>query len=454
MTHYHAEHAWLGGSPPAEDVLIEVVEGRFAAVTPGVQSVPPGAVRLAGLTLPGLANTHSHAFHRALRGRTHAGHSTLWTWRQQMYALAARLDPVSYLALARATYAEMALAGITCVGEFHYLHHNPDGRPYADPNEMGGALVAAAHLAGVRLTLLDTCYLTSSEDGSALEGHQRRFGDGDAAGWVSRVDNLRVDNLRVAGPRAAGPSDGDRVRVGAAIHSVRAVPAEQISTVVEWATERGVPLHLHLSERRAENEFCLARHKRTPAGLLADTGALGPRTTAVHATHATEADRGLLAEAGAGVCLCPTTERDLADGIGFARALATANCPLSLGSGSNATVDLFEEARAVELNERLRSEQRGHFTVDELVAAATAVGQQALGWPDAGAIAPGYRADLVTVRLDSARTAGVDPAAAVFAATAADVRHVFVDGRTVVRDGEHTGINVSRALREAIEAVT
>ncbi len=436
MTLYHAEHAWLGTGSFAQDVLIEVVDGRFAAVRPGVRPVPPGAVRLAGLTVPGFANTHSHVFHRALRGRTHAGRGTFWTWRRQMYALAGRLDPISYLGLARATYAEMALAGITCVGEFHYLHHGHEGKPYADPNEMGRALVAAAHLAGIRITLLDACYLVSGVDGAALEGEQQRFGDGDAAGWASRVDTL---NLR-----------GDHARIGAAVHSVRAVPAEQIPTIVEWASERGTPLHLHLSEQRAENEACLARHRQTPTGLLDEAGALGPGTTAVHATHLTEADRDLLGGSGTGACLCPTTERDLADGIGPAAALAAAGCPLSLGSDSHAVIDPFEEARAVELDERLDSEQRGHFTVDDLLNAATLAGHQALGWPDAGAIAPKCRADLVTVRLDSARLAGVDPQGALFAATAADVHHVVIDGRIVVRDGKHTRVDVPRALREAI----
>jgi formiminoglutamate deiminase len=439
VTRYHAEHAWLSGDA-ACDVLIEIAEGRFTAITTSVRPVPPDAIRLPGLTLPGLANAHSHAFHRALRGRTHTGKGTFWTWRGQMYALAARLDPVSYLTLARAVFAEMALAGITCVGEFHYLHHRPGGARYANPNEMSAALVFAAQLAGIRITLLDTCYLTSTVDGQPLVGTQRRFGDTDAADWASRVDGMQAN--------------GERVKLGAAIHSIRAVPADQISTIVEWAAGRDAPLHVHLSEQRAENEACLTRYGRTPTELLADTGALGPRTTAVHATHLTDIDRALLGDSDTGVCLCPTTERDLADGIGPGRALADAGCPLSLGSDSHAVIDLFEEARAVELDERLRTEQRGHFAVGELLAAATVAGHRALGWGDAGAIAVGARADLVTVRLDSARTAGVQPAGAVFAATAADVTHVVADGRVVVREGRHTGIDVPRALHEAIEALT
>jgi formiminoglutamate deiminase len=439
MRRWHAEYAWLDGRAAA-DVLIEVADGRFTAVTPGVTPAPADATRLPGLTLPGLANAHSHAFHRALRGRTHAERGTFWTWRDRMYAVAARLTPESYLALARATYAEMALAGITCVGEFHYLHHGAGGARYADPNAMSAALVEAAAQAGVRLTLLDTCYVTASADGQPLDGTQKRFGDGDATRWAERA--------------ASFTPTGPHVRRGAAIHSVRAVPAEQLPEVVRWAEQRGAPLHVHVSEQRAENDAALAYHGRTPTQLLADAGALGPRTTAVHATHLVGGDLGALGDSGTGVCLCPTTERDLADGIGPARALADAGSPLSLGSDSHAVIDLFEEARAVELHERLRTERRGHFGPDELVRAATEAGHAALGWADAGRIAVGQRADLVTVRLDSPRTAGADPTGTVFAATAADVAQVMVDGRLVVRDGRHVSVDVPAALRDAIREVT
>ena len=441
MTVYLAELAWLGGgsgTAPARDVLIEIEDGRFTAVTPGTTESPAHATRLAGLTMPGLANAHSHAFHRALRGRTHAGKGTFWTWRNTMFALADRLDPDRYLALARATYAEMALAGITCVGEFHYLHHGSGGKPYADPNEMGSVLLEAARQAGIRITLLDACYLTSTVDGRALVGAQLRFGDKDATAWANRVSAL----------------DG----VGAAIHSVRAVPVDQLPVVAEFAATRNAPLHVHLSEQRKENDACVAYHRKTPTQLLADAGVLGPRTTAVHATHLSDLDRTELGDTDTAVCFCPTTERDLADGIGPARALVDAGSPLCLGSDSHAVIDLFEEARAVELDERLRSERRGHFSAAELLLAATAGGHAALGWTDAGAIAVGSRADLVTVRLDTVRTAGADPAdavaAVVFGATAADVTHVVVDGRETVRDGVHCGLpDVAGALRDAIGAV-
>ncbi|WP_434743066.1 formimidoylglutamate deiminase [Micromonospora sp. SH-82] len=458
VTRWLAEYAWLPGrDEPTPDVLIEADEGLFTAVTPllgggpvaGVE-VHPDAVRLPGVTLPGLANAHSHAFHRALRGRTHGGRGDFWTWREQMYAVAERLDPESYLALARATYAEMALAGITAVGEFHYLHHGPGGARYDDPNAMGAALVEAATQAGIRLTLLDTCYLSATVDGAPLTGPQLRFGDGDAQRWAERVSAFTPSPPPGSQAEGADP----RVRVGAAVHSVRAVPADQLATVAEWAARHTAPLHVHLSEQPAENDACRAVHGRTPARLLADHGVLGPHTTAVHATHPTSADLNLLAGTDSGVCLCPTTERDLADGIGPAHRMADLGIPLSLGSDSHAVVDPFEEARAVELDERLRTRRRGHFTPAALLEAAGVTGHTALGWGDAGRIAVGARADLVTVRRDGARTAGVPPVGVFFAATAADVTQVVVDGRQVVADGRHLLVDVPVELRAAIEQVT
>jgi formiminoglutamate deiminase len=436
---YWCEQAWLPGGLAA-DVLVEVEGERIAALGHG--RPPPGAVRLPGLTLPGLANAHSHAFHRALRGATQTGKGDFWTWREQMYAVAARLDPDSYLALATAAYAEMAMAGITCVGEFHYLHHAPGGRPYDDPNIMGEVLAEAARRAGLRVALLDTCYLTGGI-GTPLAGPQERFGDGDAVRWAERAQDLAA--------RYAGAAD---VVVGAAVHSVRAVPAEQIPVVAEFARRHDAPLHAHVSEQRAENEACLSAYSATPVRVLYERGALGPRSTAVHATHLTGDDQDLLGGSGTHVCMCPTTERDLADGIGPARPLFERGSPITLGSDSHAVVDLFEEARAVELNERLASERRGHFRAAELLHAATAAGHASLGFPDAGVIVPGAWADLVSVRLDSVRTAGATGAeAAVFAATAADVYSVVSSGRQVVAEGHHISGNVGQLLSDAIGAL-
>ena len=446
MTHprtrtYWLEHAWLD-THVEPGVAVDVADGRIAAVRTDVPTPPPGAEILRGLTLPGLANAHSHAFHRALRGTVQVGSGTFWTWREVMYSFADRLTPESYHALARAVYAEMALAGVTAVGEFHYLHHAPGGTPYSDPNAMGEALVAAAADAGIRITLLDTAYL-SSGFGEAPNVHQLRFSDGTAEAWAERCSVLK---------------EQDHARIGAAVHSVRAVPAAQLATVARWAEERHAPLHVHLSEQTAENDACQAAHGCTPTRLLADHGVLGPRTTGVHNTHLTDEDIALIGGSGTGTCMCPTTERDLADGIGPAAALQKAGSALSLGSDSHAVIDLLEEARAMELDERLRTRSRGHWTAAALLRAASADGHAALGWEGAGVLQAGALADFTTIALDSVRTAGPLPRlgaeTAVFAASAADVRHTVVGGRHVVRDGAHTLVpDVPTALADAVEAL-
>lgn len=433
MTVWFAPHALLPDGL-AHDVRFEVSDGRFTLIR--ADSLADGATRLPGVVLPGLANCHSHAFHRALRGRTHAGGGTFWTWRERMYTLASGLDPDRYYPLARATFAEMALAGVTSVGEFHYVHHGAGGRPYDDPNAMAEALRQAAREAGVRLTLLDTCYLAG---GLGADGHrplddvQLRFADRDVDAWAGRVRDLRPD---------------DGFRVGAAIHSVRAVPRDALASVA--AAAAGRPLHVHLSEQPAENEASLAYYGRTPSELLADAGVLGPATSAVHATHVTDTDIRMLGASRTTACLCPTTERDLADGIGPARALAERGSPLSLGSDQHAIIDLFDEARGLEMHERLRSGQRGQFVPAELLAALTR--HDSIGWPEAGRLAVGAPADLVAVRLDTVRTAGADPGQILFAAGAGDVDTVVVDGAAVVRDGQHVLGDVGRLLDDAIRS--
>jgi formiminoglutamate deiminase len=440
VTTYWCPLAWLGGERAESSVLIDVEDGRIAAVSVG-QRNPPRDVRvLEGLTLPGLANAHSHAFQRALRGRTQRARGSFWTWREQMYRVADRIDPDTYFALARATYAEMALAGVTSVGEFHYLHHGSKGARYGDPNEMGRLLMAAAAEAGVRITLLDCCYLHGGI-GTPPDGTQRRFADADVDAWAERVDDL---------------DETESARIGAAIHSMRAVDPDAAAAVASWARERERPLHAHVSEQPAENQACVEAYGHTPTGLLSGAGALAANFTAVHATHLDDGDVSLLGDAGACCCVCPTTERDLADGIGRMRRLADAGASLSLGSDSHAVIDIFEEARGVEMGERLASGERVHHSAAALLRAASVDGQASLGWPDAGRIAPGARADLVTVSLDGVRLAGWDPEfaldAVVFAALAADVRHVFVDGEHIVRDGQH-GMDVAAELQEAIRTV-
>jgi len=428
VTTYWLERAWTGQGPVRSGVRVTVEDGVFTEVADGD---PDGAERLAGLTIPGLANCHSHAFHRALRGRTQRERGTFWTWREQMYAVAERLTPDTYFELARATYREMVAGGITSVGEFHYLHHGPDGTPYDDPNAMGHALVEAAREAGIRIALLDTCYLTAGI-GRGAEGVQVRFGDGTADGWAERVPT----------------GGGETVRYGAAIHSVRAVPRDEIPVVVRWAEQHSAPLHVHLSEQVAENAACRDAYAATPTAVLAEAGALGPRTSAVHATHLTDEDVRLLGLSLTRACFCPTTERDLGDGIGPSRRLRDAGSPLTLGSDSHAVVDLFEEMRAVELDERLATQRRGHWSAEELLVAATGDGHASLGFEGAGRIEVGAPADLVTLDTTSMRTAGTgaDTGTAVFAATAADVVRVIRDGVDVTVDPREVGAELDAVV--------
>ena len=429
------EYAWVDGAVQA-GVLIGTTNGVIESLAT-VDSAPTDARRLRGLVLPGMANAHSHAFHRALRGRTHGAGGTFWTWRKVMYELAGRLDPDSYLRLARAVYGEMVLAGWTTVGEFHYLHHPAGGGRYGDPNEMGHALREAAAQAGIRLTLLDACYLAGGID-VPLDGVQHRFGDATAEQWARRVADLR---------------DGPALRVGAAVHSVRAVPRAELPVVVA-AVGGAAPLHVHLSEQPAENEVCVAAYGMTPARLLHLAGALGPRSTAVHATHLCGEDIALLGSTGTTVAPCPTTEADLADGIGPMRELADAGCPLALGTDQHAVIDPFAEARGLETGERLRSLRRGRFGPPELVTALTEHGHAALGWPDAGRLAVGARADLVAVGMDTPRTAGCAPDQVIMAASAADVHTVLVDGTVVVADGVHRTLgDVGQLLAAAVDDV-
>ncbi|MDX2378626.1 MAG: formimidoylglutamate deiminase [Acidimicrobiia bacterium] len=446
MNAYYADLALIAGVV-RERVSIDVDQGRFASIVHDSDR-SPGSMHLRGLTLPAMANAHGHAFHRALRGRVQTGSGSFWTWRELMYSAVERLDPDNYFRLARATFAEMVLAGYGVVGEFHYVHHRPDGGRYDDPNAMGEALLAAAAEAGIRITLLDALYLHGGigTDGSYRppEGVQVRFTDGSVEAWAERVEALRSIDL-------LGPQHG---RFGAAVHSVRAVDLPAIGALASQAIDWDAPLHAHVSEQRAENEACIAAHGTTPTGALRAAGALGSRFTAIHATHLADDDIAALGSARATVCFCPTTERDLGDGIGPSRALVDAGVRLSVGSDSHAVIDPFEEARAIELDERLASGERGVHSTASLLEMASANGHRSLGWDDAGMIAIGSRADLVTVSLDSVRTAGSGSGSALesalFSATAADVCDVVVDGVPVVADGRHARIDVAAELAASI----
>ncbi|MFD1713134.1 formimidoylglutamate deiminase [Amnibacterium flavum] len=424
MNLFWAEHAVLPTSI-AHGVRIEEDRGRVLSVTP---DAPPAGTILPGLVLPGFANGHSHAFHRALRGTTHADGGSFWSWRERMYAVAGALTPENYRELATAVFAEMVLAGYTVVGEFHYVHHLPDGTAY-EADAMEQAILSAAADAGIRLTLLDTLYLEGGID-IPISDRQRRFSDGSVQAWHRRRSRL---------------VPGRRARIGAALHSVRGVTPAAIAEVVDLDLDL---LHAHVSEQPAENEQAIERWGSTPVRLLADL--LGPRFTAVHATHLVDDDVAALSTGFA--CICPTTERDLGDGIGPARALHDAGVRLTLGSDQNAVVDPFEEIRGLEMNERLASGERGRFAPRDLLEAAGANGYASLGW-DVAAIAPGALCDLVAVDDTSTRTAGSDPGQMWLTASAADVREVVVDGELVVTGGVHRLGDIASLLSAAIGRV-
>ena len=440
MTTYHARWAWRGGESADENVRITVEGSMISAIEVG-RAPERGDVIIRGVVMPGLVNAHSHAFHRALRGNTHGGSGDFWSWREPMYAIANRLTPDNYRALASAVFAEMALAGITGVGEFHYVHHPVEGGRYADPNEMGKAMVDAARSSGIKLALLDVAYLHAGMDKPEPLPEQRRFSDGSMDAWLDRVDLLG--------------EGGEGWTVGLAPHSVRAVHPEDLEAVV--ANRHGRVVHLHVSEQPAENAACVAATGKTPTGVLAEAGLLGPHVCAVHATHLTDEDIRLLGSTGTHVCFCPTTERDLADGIGPAKRLVTSGATLCVGSDSHAVIDLFEEARAIEQNERLITGVRGNHSPTSLLEAATGNGATSLGWERHG-IAVGSSADFIALDLDSVRLASfvAKNAAAhiVYSASPTDVRDVWVGGRQIVKDFAHVTISdVPAALRAAIASV-
>ncbi|TFC28814.1 formimidoylglutamate deiminase [Cryobacterium sp. TMT1-3] len=397
--------------------------GRLARVQPGV-AAEAADIRL-GTVMPGFGNAHSHAFHRALRGQTHGEGGDFWRWRERMYRVAAQLDPPKYQALATAVFAEMLASGYTAVGEFHYVHHRPDGTPYDPPHAMEQALAAAARAVGIRLVLLDTIYLQGGI-GRELAAEQRAFGDESAAAWLARWRSLRAE------------LDGDDlVTLGAALHSVRAVTPDAMREVLGGLPPQAA-LHIHLSEQPQENVDCLAAYGLTPTGLLDSLGALAPRLSVVHATHLSDADRALLGVSRATVVMCPTTEADLGDGIGPAFALAETGCPIALGSDQNAVIDPFLEMRGLEMGERLVSRQRGRFAPAALLAAASTAGYSSLGL-GRHRLQPGDPCDLVEIGTTGVRTVGSAVGQLPLTATASDVLRVFVGGRLVAECGRLVG---------------
>jgi formimidoylglutamate deiminase len=354
---------------------------------------PSEITTLPGIALlPGFVNVHSHIFQRALRGHTHhplSQKDTFWTWRNAMYAEAQRLTPDSLYELAIRTYREMLAAGYTSVGEFHYVHHQPDGQPYANPNAMSEAILAAGSTAGIRVVLLMTAYAQAGFNQPPAP-EQRRFCDATVEAYLSRVDSLRLQGAHV----------------GVAPHSVRAVPEQWFRAIADYSQTYSLPLHVHADEQQAEIEQCLAAYGCTPIELLERFHALGPLTTIVHATHANNEEIALLAKHHSTVCVCPTTEGDLGDGIAPYAALLDANIPLSIGSDSNTRFDPIEELRWAEYTARMRYQRRRVLIANELASPGpllldygTKRGADALGL-STGVIAPGKSADFIGIDLN------------------------------------------------------
>jgi formimidoylglutamate deiminase len=348
--------------------------------------------------LPGFVNVHSHVFQRALRGHTHrpfSAQDTFWTWRHAMYASAQQLDPEQLYNMALPTYREMLKAGYTSVGEFHYIHHQPGGRPYADPNAMSKAVLQAANDAGIRIVLLMAAYMQGGFN-QPLEAVQQRFHDTTIDAYLERIEMLRQAGFTV----------------GLAPHSVRAVAEEWFVPIVNYSRTHQLPLHVHADEQMAEVTQCLHEHGCTPIVLLDRYGALSPLTTVVHATHANTNEIALLAERGCSVCVCPTTEGDLGDGIAPYSELVARTIPLCIGSDSNTRLDPVEELRWAEYSARMRYQRRRVLVSGNLASPGpllldygTRHGAASLGLKT-GTLAPGMPADFVTIDLNHPMLAG------------------------------------------------
>jgi formimidoylglutamate deiminase len=388
--------------------------------------------------LPGFVNAHSHTFQRLIRGKSESrvtsGHD-FWSWRGTMYHAAAQLDPQDVYDVARMAFLEMLLSGTTTVGEFHYLHNAPGGRPYDDPNLLSNRVIAAAQSVGIRIVLLRSAYLRSGY-GLPPDPGQIRFFES-ASQFLDNMEALRKEY----------PADSTEVRFGVAPHSLRAVPLHELKEIAAWTRERKLPLHMHVAEQIGENEACLREYGLTPVALLGREGLLTPGFTAVHAIHITADEIELLARANATVCSCPTTERNLGDGVIVADQVMREGICIALGSDSQAQIDPLEDARELEYHLRLERQQRaildqiGEQTLaSRLFDCATVNGARALRVP-AGELNAGSLADFFTVDLDDVSIAGNSGndllPTAVFSLSRSAIRDVMVNGRWVVRDQRH-----------------
>jgi len=408
--------------------------GKIEKIVDGKDAADP--IRLSGRAmLPGMVNAHSHAFQRVIRGRTEhrSEHATdsFWTWREQMYAAANTLEPDDLYAVSRMAFLEMALTGITAVGEFHYLHHSRDGSPYSDPNLLEREVIRAARDVGIRIALLRVAYARAGYQTEA-NPQQVRF--------IEDTPDLYLKNLE----QLLDVKDDDLAWIGVAPHSVRAVPLDYLKAIVAFANERALPVHMHVAEQPAEVSACIAEYGRSPVALLETEGLLSKRFTAVHAIHVTPKAVAALARNGAYICACPTTERNLGDGVVPVDAYFDAGVRVALGTDSQIQIDLLEDARELEYHLRLQKMERNVLApmiAQRLFDCATVNGAASIGF-DGGRIRPGAPADFFSVDLNDPSIAGapVDDllTTIVFSLSQRAVRDVVVAGKRILENGKHS----------------
>jgi formimidoylglutamate deiminase len=418
--------------------------GQIVRLAAATEIIEQEVIRLNNRALlPGLINAHSHAFQRVIRGRTEYRRpnqkDTFWTWREMMYSAAMRLKPEDVYDASRMAFLEMALSGITAVGEFHYLHHAPDGNEYEDPNLIAKEVVGAANDVGLRIALLRVAYARSGYQ-TEPNPKQTRFIEDDADAYLKRVAALKSDLAQKE----------TRAWVGVAPHSVRAVPLDYLREIDRYARDENLRVHMHVAEQPAEVSSCIEEYGRSPVALLASEGLLSDRFTAVHAIHVTPKAIRSLGEVRAMVCACPTTERNLGDGVIQTDLLFNAGVRVALGTDSQAQIDLLEDARELEYHLRLQKLERAVLSpdVDEsrsalaarLFDCATINGAESIGAPG-GQLEPGQTADFFTVDLDHPSIAGASDdtllANIVFSLSCTAVRDVVVGGKQIVSDGRH-----------------
>ncbi len=470
-TAFVPELLYAGGRFLSGRALVCDGAGRVLSVA-RVEELREGVrvVRLRGRAmLPGMVNAHSHAFQRVIRGRTEyrgaRGRDSFWTWREQMYAASSRLTPEDIYDASRMAFLEMALSGITTVGEFHYLHRTPEGSEYEDPNLLSKQVVRAALDAGIRIALLRVAYARAGYL-KEPDPRQLRFIEPDAEVYARNTESLiddlapsQTDEVTGSNEDAGRESATRRAWVGVAPHSVRAVPVEYLRAVRDFAGARSLPLHMHVAEQPAEVQACTEETGRTPVALLADEGLLGPRFTGVHAVHVTTEEVARLRDARAFVCACPTTERNLGDGIVPADEFLEAGVCVALGTDSHTQIDLLEDARELEYHLRLRRLERNVLASDadgstdaegatrtsslaaRLFECATLSGAHSVG-ANAGEFSTGTAADFFTVDLEDPCIAGASAEdllpAIVFSLSRAAVRETAVGGRLIVEAARHS----------------